>query len=399
VQQAEFLDYMDECRELVVAEIRDLLPKADRYRPVLYDLILDYPLRDAKAIRPSLCVATCRALGGRMEAVLRSAAVLEFYHNAFLIHDDVEDGSEFRRDAPTLHRKHGVPIAVNVGDAMLALALEPLLENMASLGLGKAIRILQLVGRMARESAEGQALELGWIRAQAWALDDADYLRMVYKKTAWYTFVAPMLVGAIVAGAEPACLVALRKFAVSIGLAFQIQDDVLNLTGDPKRYGKEIGGDLWEGKHTLILLHMLRAATPAERRRAHAILAKARPAETAGGRRTSATWADSAVTTARLETLVDELRREGELSTRGRTALRRALRPRGAAVGYKSEADVAFLRRLIDKYDSIATTRAVARRWAELASARLAGLRRWMPPSVHGEFLRRLTDFVVERIR
>jgi geranylgeranyl diphosphate synthase type II len=213
MHEGQLLEYMDECRELVVAEIRDILPKTDRYRSVLYDLILDYPLREAKAIRPSLCVATCRGLGGRMEAVLRSAAVLEFYHNAFLVHDDVEDGSEFRRDLPTLHRTHGVPIAVNVGDAMLALALEPLLENMASLGLGKAIRVLQLVGRMARETAEGQALELGWIRTREWTLTDTDYLRMVYKKTSWYTFVAPMLAGAIVAGAEPACLLALRKFA------------------------------------------------------------------------------------------------------------------------------------------------------------------------------------------
>jgi geranylgeranyl diphosphate synthase type II len=191
--------------------------------------------------------------------------------------------------------------------------------------------------------------------------------------------------------------VALRKFAVSLGLAFQIQDDLLNLTGDPRRYGKEIGGDLWEGKHTLILLHMLRAASPSERRRAHAVLAKARPLEGATASRASSVWADSAATTARLATLADELRRTGELSARGRTALRRALGPRTRHGAYKTDADVALLRALIDKYDSIAYARRVARHWAGLASARRAALRAWMPPSVHDEFLRQLTDFVVER--
>jgi len=394
MREGDLLGYMDECRELVVAEIRDILPKADRYRPVLYDLILDYPLREAKAIRPSLCVATCRALGGRMESVLRSAAVLEFYHNAFLVHDDVEDGSEFRRDAPTLHRTHGVPIAVNVGDAMLALALEPLLDNMASLGLGKAIRILHLVGRMARETAEGQALELGWIRTREWDLTDTDYLRMVYKKTSWYTFVAPMLAGAIVAGAEPACLVALRKFAVSLGLAFQIQDDVLNLTADRTHYGKEIGGDLWEGKHTLILLHALRSASPSERRRAHAILAKPRPTSPA-----VTDDGDLVASTERLARLVDELRRAGDVTARGHTALRRAVRRTDRDTGCKTDADIAVLRALIAKHRSIEAAKAVARRWAALAHARLDALHGWLGRSVHREFLEALVDFVVERSR
>src|SRR6516165_4381388 len=162
--------YMSECRELVLGEMRRVVPKDTPYADVLYDLIFEYPLREAKALRPALCVATCRALGGSLDGVTTSAMVLELYHNAFLIHDDVEDGSELRRDGPTLHRAHGVPVAINVGDTMLALALEPLLENMAILSLGKAIRILRIVSWMARESAEGQALELSWIRDNEWLL-------------------------------------------------------------------------------------------------------------------------------------------------------------------------------------------------------------------------------------
>ncbi len=223
------------------------MPRSHRYQSVLYDLILDYPLRTSKGLRPAPCIATCRALGGSLEHVLRSAAVLELYHNAFLIHDDVEDGSESRRDAPTLHGSHGIPIAVNVGDAMLALALQPLLDNMQTIGLGKALRVMEVVARMARESAEGQALELDWIRRQSWELRDADYIRMVYKKTSCYTFVAPMLIGGIIAGADASQLVALRKLAALLGVAFQAQDDILNLSAEVAVYGKEIAGDLWEG--------------------------------------------------------------------------------------------------------------------------------------------------------
>jgi geranylgeranyl diphosphate synthase, type II len=81
--------YLSDCRELVTAEIRDIIPGDPRYRSILYDLMLDYPLREGKALRPALCIATCRALGGKLESVLRSAAVLELYHSAFLIHDDI----------------------------------------------------------------------------------------------------------------------------------------------------------------------------------------------------------------------------------------------------------------------------------------------------------------------
>src|SRR5262245_6124293 len=165
---AALAEYLDECRGLVQEEIRRIVPADRRRGAVLYELIFDYPLRDAKGLRPSLCIATCRALGGKLEAVLRSAAVLELYHNAFLIHDDIEDESLMRRGGPTLHRVHGVPIAVNVGDAMLALSLQPLLDNIGVIGLGPSLRVLSAVARMTRESGEGQALELSWVRRGAW---------------------------------------------------------------------------------------------------------------------------------------------------------------------------------------------------------------------------------------
>src|SRR5262249_62365742 len=89
--------YLNDCRALVTDEIRRIIPGDSRYQSILYDLMLDYPLREGKALRPALCISTCRALGGHLESVLCSAAVLELYHNAFLIHDDVEDQSLMRR--------------------------------------------------------------------------------------------------------------------------------------------------------------------------------------------------------------------------------------------------------------------------------------------------------------
>jgi geranylgeranyl diphosphate synthase type II len=334
--------YLNECRALVVEQIRAFVPADVTMRRVLYDLVLEYPLREAKGLRPALCIATCRALGGHLEAVLPSAAVIELYHNAFLVHDDVEDRSEKRRDAETLHRRHGVPIAVNVGDAMLALALEPLLDNMRVLDMGRALRILRVIACMARESAEGQALELDWIRRGAWNLSDDDYLGMVHKKTAWYSFITPARVGAIVAGASPERVDALEAFAAKVGVAFQIQDDILNLEADEARYGKEIGGDLWEGKHTLMLIHALRTATGSALAAALPVVKRARHERTAEG--------------------------------------------------------VALLRTLIERHDSVGYARSIARRYALDASDLLASFA-WIKPSAHRDFLQSLVDFVIQRDR
>jgi geranylgeranyl diphosphate synthase type II len=372
-----------ECRSLVLSEMERMVPAGTRFKGVLYDLMLDYPRREAKALRPSLCIATCRSLGGSLEGVLQSATVLELYHNAFLIHDDVEDASAQRRGAPTLHYRYGVPIAINVGDAMLAMALEPLFDNMRLLGLGKALRILKAVGEMARHTAEGQALELSWIRQADWQVQDADYLRMVHKKTTWYSFLTPVTIGAIVAGASPPQLRGLRLFATALGAAFQIQDDVLNLAAQPAEYGKDSLGDLWEGKHTLVLLHAVRRATPLERARAHRILQLPRP-EAAG----PAGFVDT----------VRRLAASGEISeSAARTLLEPLTQGSASATRSKSEDDIAYLMDLITRYESLDHARAVARRHALRARASLVGIRGLAIGTTHHQFLESLVDFVVSR--
>jgi geranylgeranyl diphosphate synthase type II len=171
---------------------------------------------------------------------------------------------------------HGVPIAVNVGDALTVLSLRPLVENRAKLGTRVALRILEETERMARESVEGQAIELGWRRDNAVDLSEADYLRMVLKKTCWYTTIYPCRVGALIGTRDGVELDRYVRFGFFLGAAFQIQDDVLNLVGDQVLYGKELGGDIAEGKRTIMLIHCLQAASPEERVELRRILGRER---------------------------------------------------------------------------------------------------------------------------
>jgi geranylgeranyl diphosphate synthase type II len=233
----------------------------------LYNLVADYPRRGGRMLRPSLCIASARAFGASMEDAVRTAAALELLHNAFLVHDDVEDESDARRGQPTLNALYGVPVAVNVGDALTLLALRALIDNRNTLGPGLTMRVLEEAERMARESVEGQAVELGWRRDNALDLTDADYLQMVLKKTCWYTTIYPSRIGALIGTRGGADLDRFLRFGFFLGAAFQIQDDLLNLEGDEARYGKERNGDIWEGKRTLMLIHLLGAATADERMR------------------------------------------------------------------------------------------------------------------------------------
>jgi geranylgeranyl diphosphate synthase type II len=165
----------------------------------LYDLIAVYPRRSGKGLRAALCFATCSALGGNERQALNSAIAIELFHNAFLIHDDVQDESERRRGGPTLHSEHGVGIAVNVGNKTNLLALRRLMENREILGPQLSWRVVEETERMLRHSLEGEAIELGWIRDNACGLDERDYLHMTLKKTSWYSFIYPLRVGALIA--------------------------------------------------------------------------------------------------------------------------------------------------------------------------------------------------------
>jgi geranylgeranyl diphosphate synthase type II len=257
--QAVLAEYGEMTRQRVQA----YLPREEP-QPYLYELLAEYPRRGGKMMRSSLCIAMARATGASVDDALATAASIELMHNALLVHDDIEDASDERRGTPTLHAMHGVPLALNAGDAMGLLSLRPLKENLHRLGIATALRIFEETEQMAWESAEGQALELGWTRDNLLDLTDEDYLEMVLKKTCWLAAIHPLRVGCLIGARGRVPLEPLIRLGFFLGAAFQIQDDLLNLEPGAA-YGKEVNGDLFEGKRTLMIIHALRHATGAPR--------------------------------------------------------------------------------------------------------------------------------------
>jgi geranylgeranyl diphosphate synthase type II len=268
-------DYLEGVRAGISQAVAASLPDGGP-RGSLYDPLGEFVSRAGKSLRPALCVAAARAHGAPTETVMPSAVALELLHNAFLVHDDVEDGSLSRRGLPTLPAEHGIAIAVNVGDAMNVLSIEPLMRNLESLGAELTWDVFVEIQHMVKQSVEGQAMELGWVRDNVIALQDVDYLRMTLKKTCWYTCVHPCRIGALIASRGAIDLDRFNRFGYFMGAAFQIQDDILNLVADEAKYGKEIDGDIWEGKRTLMLIHLLNSAAPHERERLRSFLATPR---------------------------------------------------------------------------------------------------------------------------
>ena len=309
-------------------------------RKYLYDPLADYPQRSGKMMRSSLCIATARAFGARLDDALPSAVAIELLHNALLVHDDIQDGSEQRRGQPTLHMLHGVPLALNTGDALGLLSLRPLVDNLERIGTRLALRVLEETERTAWESAEGQAMELGWRRDNASDLGDADYLVMVLKKTCWLATIHPSRVGALIGSRGRADLVPFIRFGFFLGAAFQIQDDLLNLVADD-RYGKELNGDLVEGKRTLMLNHVLSQTTPRQRAR-----------------------------------------------------LARILDPAG---GPPTAADVAWMRGLMERCGSVEHARGIAHGLAGAALHEFAAIFDALPESRDKQFIRGLVTWVFER--
>jgi geranylgeranyl diphosphate synthase type II len=247
--EATLEGYAAVTREAVEAFLSSREPSA-----YLSELVREYPRRGGKGLRPALLLATCLAYGGTLEEGLDAAVAIELLHNAFLIHDDLQDASERRRGQPTLHALHGVPLAVNAGDALATLAIQPLLSRRHGARVTRLV-LEEVLGAIVK-TTEGQALELGWRRDNVVDLGPADYLELVAKKTCCYTTVAPLRLGALIGSRGTAPLDALSRFGFHLGAAFQIRDDLLSLEGGA---GKDALGDIREGKRTLMLLHLLGA--------------------------------------------------------------------------------------------------------------------------------------------
>jgi geranylgeranyl diphosphate synthase type II len=325
----------------VAAEgVRSQLPPRGA-RGSLEEMVADYPRRGGKSLRPALCLATCEAFGGQLDDALPSAVALELLHNAFLVHDDIEDGSLLRRGRPTLHATWDVPSAINAGDALALMGHTSLRANRGRLGSRMADLVAQEFEEMARHTVEGQALELAWRRDNVFDLTSEDYLDLILRKTCWYTTIHPLRVGAFIGSWGTAELESLTRFGFYLGAAFQIQDDMLNLSGDVARYGKERNGDLYEGKRTLLLIHLLANAAADERAWLGAFLARGR--------------------------------------------------------GERTDADVVEVRRLLDEHGSLPFTRRFAEGIAEAARSAFEVAFAHVPDSPPRRFVEQLIPYMLER--
>jgi geranylgeranyl diphosphate synthase type I len=230
--------------------------------------------RGGKRWRPALFLLICDALGGNSADCLDFAIIPEVVHNGTLIVDDLEDSSELRRGKPCTYRIFGVDIAVNAGNAMYYLPLLPLMEKKAQFPAEMLRDIYEVYVQEMINLSMGQAMDITWHRgiANADDLGEKDYLQMCAYKTGTLARMAAKI-SAVLSGADKELVEKLGRFAESIGVAFQMQDDVLDLTG--KAFAEKKGGvgqDITEGKRTLIVIYTLKNASNADKKRLIQIL-------------------------------------------------------------------------------------------------------------------------------
>ena len=208
-----------------------------------------------KRLRPLLCLMACEAVGGAAERAVPAAAALEILHNFSLVHDDIEDGDETRRHRPTVWKVWGVPQAINAGDAMFALAFAAM-QRLPGRDVAPVTTLaaLHIFTEMCVALTEGQHLDMSFEQRARVTVDE--YLRMIQGKTA-ALIGASVAIGGLIGGAAPGVDESLRRFGQAIGLAFQIQDDMLGIWGDPAVTGKAAGNDILRRKKSLPLLHAL----------------------------------------------------------------------------------------------------------------------------------------------
>ncbi len=254
--------YADKVGDLVNTYIpRGSHPDMDRY---LYDPLHAYSQNAGKRHRPLICFASCLAVGGNMDNAMSAAAAIEHFHTAALIHDDIADEADLRRGEPCMHLKQGIGLAINTGDLALSLVNGPVAHDERLDNALKVRVILELI-EMTHRTIEGQALDIGWARDGRYDITPEDYLVMATHKTAHYSGATPLAVGAIIGGGTEEEIEALRSYGLDAGLAFQIQDDLLNLIGSEESTKKDFRNDITEGKRTLVVVHALQNSPQKER--------------------------------------------------------------------------------------------------------------------------------------
>jgi len=256
-------DKLSHLRNLIENEIHQLLPSKEPvnlYQPMKYTLSAG-----GKRLRPVLLLLSCEAVGGHIRDCLPAAAAVELLHNFTLVHDDIMDQDDKRRGRETVHKKWNENVAILAGDGLLALAYDSLMKVRCSQ--------IQRIGKIFSEAlltvCEGQALDGEFESRQMVSLDE--YFNMIQKKTA-RLFAMSCEIGAICGGGDETEIEHLRKFGELLGKAFQIQDDLLDITISEETLGKSYGSDVKQGKKTFLVIHAFAHASERDKKSIETIL-------------------------------------------------------------------------------------------------------------------------------
>lgn len=210
----------------------------------------EYSLRQGKYLRPALVLITAGSLGFDIDKAIETAAAMQISEDWILCHDDIEDDSMERRGLSTLHRQIGIPLAINAGDALHALNWQ-LIHSLNNES------IFQEFSQIINKTIAGQTYEIKIIQDKKFDLKIEEVYKIIESKTCYYTISGPMRLGAILANTSNKELDLIYQFGLYLGKSFQIIDDYLDLTSDFSGQKKQIANDIYEGKRTVFLFHLL----------------------------------------------------------------------------------------------------------------------------------------------
>lgn len=238
-------------------------------------LYCEYPLRKGKYLRPTLLLLTASAMGKDIKYAINTAAAMQLSEEWILLDDDIQDGSTLRRGKPTLHRMFGFELALNAGDTLQTIMWKVLSDNQPILGIKKSREVSEEFYSIIRRTELGQTVEIKWFKENKIDFTDEDWYFIADSKSSYYSITGPIRLGAIIANASEKQLDALTFFGLNLGRCFQLVDDILDITTNFKGL-KQKGNDIYEGKRTILLGHLLRSIDTKDRNKLISILGKTR---------------------------------------------------------------------------------------------------------------------------
>mgnify|MGYP001809799661 FL=1 len=245
-----------------------------------FKMVSDYPQRKGKYLRPTLLILTAQSLGVDLKNIIFTAESMQISEDWILGHDDIEDQSEKRRGLPAIQKIYGNELALNAGDALHILMWKILAQNYLILDKNIAQKIQDEFFTMLNRTILGQTIEIKWAQDNRFDLTEEDILLILESKTGYYTIAGPMRLGAILSGASESQLDSIYRFGVLLGRSFQIVDDLLDLTSDFGGQKTQQGNDIYEGKRTIMLVHLLNNTSPTDLIKLKEILLKNRKNKT-----------------------------------------------------------------------------------------------------------------------